>query len=319
MPLIYAGIDEAGYGPMLGPLCVGLAVFRVEHWSPGEPPPDLWAALERAVSKVPEAGRLAINDSKKLKIQSGRRHPLTHLERGVIAMLGASGATMPENDAALLTHLGAAWPGAAETPWYGGDPLTLPRAGSAESLRIDVNVLTRALEASGVRVLALGCAIIGECEFNEILKKSGSKGATTLAGISRHLRRVRDAHRGAEVRVVCDRLGGRTSYADVLREALGVSEVRVVEQSARASRYDADGLGVLFQPEAEQAHLPVALASMIAKLMRELAMERFNRHWRARLPELKPTAGYVTDARRWLGDAASVIDPRERETMIRRA
>lgn len=316
MPLIYAGIDEAGYGPMLGPLCVGLSVFRVDHWSPGSPPPDLWSLLSKAVSKAPEPGRLPINDSKKLKIQSGPRHPLTHLERAVLAMLSAKDGSPPADDLELLARLSARWPG---NPWYDGPPLPLPRAGGTEALRIDANVLGHALEDAGVHILTLACEVIGETEFNDLLGRAGSKAATTLAGLSRHLQRLHKSHAGAEVRVVCDRLGGRTSYADVLRQALGVSEVRVIEQSPRVSRYDAAGLGVLFQPEAEQAHLPVALASMIAKLMRELAMERFNRSWRARLPELKPTAGYVTDARRWLSDASTVIEPSEREAMIRRA
>ncbi|MCC6284266.1 MAG: hypothetical protein IT439_03025 [Phycisphaerales bacterium] len=316
MPLIYVGIDEAGYGPMLGPLCVGLAVFRVEGWAPGNPPPDLWALLAKAVTRAPESGRLAINDSKKLKIQSGPRHPLTHLERGVLAMLGTAGEPAPATDADLLARLRTRWPSA---PWYGGPALSLPRAGGADRVRLDINLLSRALDDTGVRVLGLGCEVIGEGEFNEILRLEGSKGATTLAGLARHLRRVRDEHAGADVRIVCDRLGGRTSYAEVLRAALGVSEVTVIEQSARVSRYDAAGLGVLFQPEAEQAHLPVALASMVAKLLRELAMERFNRSWAARMPELKPTAGYVTDARRWLSDASGVIEPAEREAMIRRA
>ncbi len=55
-----------------------------------------------------------------------------------------------------------------------------------------------------------------------------------------------------------------------------------------------------FGQHAEDAHLPVALASMIAKYVRDLMMLRMNRFFGSRMPELKPTAGYVTDARRYL-------------------
>jgi hypothetical protein len=74
-----------------------------------------------------------------------------------------------------------------------------------------------------------------------------------------------------------------------------------------------------FRPEAEDAHLPVALASMTAKLVRELAMARFNRYWCLRMPELKPTAGYTLDARRWLEEANGVVREEEREVMVRMA
>jgi hypothetical protein len=65
--------------------------------------------------------------------------------------------------------------------------------------------------------------------------------------------------------------------------------------------------------------MPVALASMIAKLTRELAMMRFNRYFAARMPELKPTAGYYGDAGRWLRDIGDVLLPEERSAMVRRA
>ena len=52
---------------------------------------------------------------------------------------------------------------------------------------------------------------------------------------------------------------------------------------------------------------PVALASMTAKYVRELAMEAFNRFWIEQSPGLAPTAGYPVDAARWRRDAAAAI------------
>ena len=39
--LYYAGIDEAGYGPMLGPLCIGSTLFKVKDCEPAAGAPDL--------------------------------------------------------------------------------------------------------------------------------------------------------------------------------------------------------------------------------------------------------------------------------------
>jgi hypothetical protein len=58
---------------------------------------------------------------------------------------------------------------------------------------------------------------------------------------------------------------------------------------------------------------------MMAKLVRELMMARFNRYWCGFIPELKPTAGYNQDARRWLRDAAGVLTNEHRRVLIRRA
>jgi ribonuclease HII len=69
----------------------------------------------------------------------------------------------------------------------------------------------------------------------------------------------------------------------------------------------------------------VALASMIAKLGRELLMRRFNAYWGERFNELNgraihPTAGYATDARRWLEEVGDdVLGRVDREALIRTA
>ena len=61
--LIYAGIDEAGYGPMLGPLCIGCSILTVEQHDASTGAPDLWSRLDHAVcrGRKDRGGRLAID------------------------------------------------------------------------------------------------------------------------------------------------------------------------------------------------------------------------------------------------------------------
>lgn len=334
MRLLYVGIDEAGYGPTLGPLCVAAGAFEVEGWSPGSAAPDLWKLLRAAVcAEGPDAlkrGRIAINDSKKLKLanDSKSRHPLVHLERGVLSVLGAMGIDAFADDA-LFEAIGAALP---ERAWYSGDSIALPLAMTREQAGILRALLAGAAESSGARPVWLACRVVGEDEFNQRLERWGSKAAVSFASVAELMRRVWDEHGSREdldehgPRVVVDRQGGRISYGGVLAAALPGAGIAIVEESETRSRYQvtskhADGrrMSITFQVEAERRHLPVALASMTAKLVRELAMMRFNRYWSGRIAELKPTAGYATDARRWLTDAAPALTPAERRELVRRA
>jgi hypothetical protein len=52
--------------------------------------------------------------------------------------------------------------------------------------------------------------------------------------------------------------------------------------------------------------LPTALASMVSKYLRELSMHAFNAYWRRHLPDLRPTAGYPGDSRRFKTEIAGV-------------
>jgi ribonuclease HII len=99
--------------------------------------------------------------------------------------------------------------------------------------------------------------------------------------------------------------------------------VQILEESELLSQYRIEQNGsqikISFAVEAESAHLPVALASMIAKYVRELFMIRLNRYFQALMPELKATAGYTEDARRYLADIEALISQRgiERRALIR--
>lgn len=340
------GIDEAGYGPLLGPLCVAAAALRVDDWREGDPAPDLWAVLARGVARrAGEArGRLLIADSKKAKLanDSRTRHPLVHLEAAALGAIHCAGegpgrAPFPEDDRALFDALGVRLESHA---WYAGPPTALPVGGTREALGIRANALASVLEERGVGVLSIRCAALGEGEFNGVVRRTRSKAEATIACIGAHLRHALGAFAtgrwgrpGDHLRIVCDRLGGREQYAGMLERELNAlpglrAAVRPLAEGPALSRYEAawpalpgsagPGRAVIaFAAESEDKHLPVALASMVAKYVRELAMLRFNRYWCSRIPEIKPTAGYWQDARRWLREAAAAITPDERRAMVR--
>jgi hypothetical protein len=124
-----------------------------------------------------------------------------------------------------------------------------------------------------------------------------------------------------DLMLLVDRQGGRHYYGEFLLTVFPLRRLRVLEETETRSTYElADGcrtITVCFEVEADGTHLPVALASVGAKYVRELFLRRFNAHFGGRKPGLKPTAGYHDDAWRWLADAADVLTAEERVALVR--
>lgn len=314
--LIYAGIDEAGYGPMLGPLAAAATVFRIADADPDEGPPALWSRLGKVVARSPadRRRRLAIADSKRLKgARDGKAHPLRHLERGVLCMLAAAdGAGIPDSDGDAFSRLGVDLARLETRPWY-REATPLPLGASRDRLAIDAARVRRELDAAGVEVVGMLAEAVDEEAFNRLCRNAG-KAHVNFHAAMRLVDRIWTAHGAAAPRVVIDRHGGRSDYVQPLMQAFPDAELEEVGRTDRISRYRLrrpDGEIVLsFEAESEDRHLPTALASMTAKLVREWSMTRFNRHFAAMAPEVKPTAGYVADARRWLEEIAPAFRSR---------
>ncbi len=334
--LIYCGIDEAGYGPMLGPLVVGCTTFVLPDHDPADGAPDLWSLLKKAVSKDLKSakGRIAVNDSKKLKLSNSNlnkpkaKHPLIHLERGVLSFLDC--LTFNEDDDALpieclddrafyrqvvqgkQNSLNAA---DATLRWYLGDPINLPVGNDPQLLKIGINPLRQALTTQNIQIDSLAVRLLTEPHFNAAVDQLKSKAAANLLLIGKHLAKIFRNHGHAHPRIIIDRQSGRVRYRDSLHTMFPEADIRIIVEEPDFSRYelhqgtaaDQRAMTITFTKEAEEKHLPVALASMLAKYTRELMMLRLNRFFQGYLPELKPTAGYVQDARRFLIDVDPVI------------
>lgn len=315
--MIYAGIDEAGYGPLLGPLCVGSAAFALGEGAPlsagagdddgadaAMPPCDLWKALEAGVCRKPtdRRRRIAVADSKKLK-GSGKR-PLQHLERGVLAFLPA----VPADDGALFELLGCAPRATGATPWH-ASALPVPVDLDAGGVAIARNLLARAYARSATALDRLAVEMLDPPAFNALYRTLGNKSALNMSLVFDALRRIDLTRDGRRAFVAIDRQGGRASYAAELEAHVGEGRtVRTIAESETRSTYAVgDDLVVTFEVEAETRHLPVALASMAAKYAREVSMRRLNAFFTARRPGLAPTAGYVEDGRRFLAEVKPIL------------
>jgi ribonuclease HII len=293
------GVDEAGYGPNLGPLVIAATVWEVDPALSAE------ACDERVVPVItrtaPARGdsRLWVADSKQIYKPPGG---LPILERHVLPFLSLAGAATT-SVAALWTALDAE--SAAERhrePWYEADA-TLPIAES-NRVALEANaMLGKALESAGIRLRAIRARIVSPERFNRILDQRGSKGVLLSETTLELVASLWPTKFDEPAVVYCDRHGGRSRYADLLQHVCGERMVVTLSESSEVSRYRIGSTEVRFAVRSER-YLPVALASMTAKYLRELLMRQFNAWWKTRIPGLAPTAGYPVDAKRFWDDTA---------------
>lgn len=298
------GVDEAGYGPRLGPLVIAASVWHV----PGDPGrADLYQQLAGGVTATPgrQAGEcVVVCDSKQLY-----RPPygLTALERNLLAVL-ALVDLRPRTWSSLWPQLA---PRAAsrpdDEPWTAGFDLALPTAADPDEIERAAEHLAEHAEREAVRLVAVEAVALAPARVNHASAACGSK-AQALSEIALDLvARLIEPLADEPIKVVCDRHGGRAYYQSLLQAQWPDTLIEIRREAADDSIYrwgpPSRRVECRFQVGGER-FLPTALASMTAKYLRELSMLAFNRFWCAQVPSLRPTAGYAQDANRFKRDIA---------------
>jgi len=299
---VLVGIDEAGYGPVLGPLVVSATAFEV----PTERADTcLWDLLQRSVSRTASArdSRIAVLDSKKLY---RRKEGLARLERSVLSAVGAWRG-VPPSLRGLLNLLCPDLPAMlSEYPWYRDSNPALPTAADAGGIRIAAGLLARDFDAQSVRPAGCWSVVLPEGHYNRLVTNTQNK-AVVLSGLTlRLVQRVADAYPDRELCIRIDKQGARQHYSRLLLRAFEDRRLKVLEESDQHSAYElVNGRGrwrISFSQSGESLHMPVALASLVSKYVRELLMDCFNAYWAGQVPDIKPTAGYYQDGLRFLRD-----------------
>jgi ribonuclease HII len=306
-----AGIDEAGFGPLLGPLVVSGVAFELPAELVGA---DLWRALRPAVTKTirKRHSGIAVGDSKKLyKPDLG----IEQLERGVLGMF----STLTDRTASLRGLLGLLSPAVPalmeQYPWYRGLDVPLPLRAEAAGLRIRSRVVAAAMADAQMRLAAIRCEVLHVGQFNALVRSTDNKATTLLDQTCRLIDWFWQHGCGGEnLTVLVDRQGGRQHYLRVLQRLYESAAVKILAEQEEYSAYRLTMgprvLEVHFMVQGENAHLPIALASMTSKYLRELFMHLENGYWRGQLAagSLKPTAGYYLDGKRFLADIAEACE-----------
>jgi len=299
--VILVGIDEAGFGPILGPLVVSSSTFMLPHHLLTS---DLWQVLRKSVANKRRhiAGRLLIADSKKAHSKS---LGVKHLQRTILSFLkclGKEPATLSE----LLTLL---CPECLERlgdyPWYEQAPAQ-PILIDAADKELASAVLADDLASNGIELLELKSCCLDVAYYNKMVGTVKNKASVLFTATSQLIKNAFDNFAGDDLQIMIDRQGGRVRYRKVLQRMFPDMKLKIIRESQKDSSYELQNNGKFmrlhFVVGADDRFLPVSLASMVSKYLRELLVYNINRYFSGFGADLKPTAGYWKDGLRFIQD-----------------
>lgn len=303
---VLVGIDEAGYGPLLGPLVVSSVAFSVPDDLVKS---DLWRVLKAAVGKRKSklTGRLLITDSKKAY---SRTAGIGHLRRTVLAHLYnlEKGLKGPDVTAGELLKVlcGSCVQRLPEYPWY-EDLSNKNLGGNGEDIEIACGALKKACSAGGVKLLNMSSRCLDVGYYNKMVTAVKNKATVLFTAVAALIKNSFDAYARVDsepVQIIIDRQGGRINYRKPLQRMFESMELKVVRQDNKVSSYELTESGrrmrLHFVTAADRKYLTVSLASMTSKFLREILVDSMNSYFLQRCSGLRPTAGYWKDGQRFI-------------------
>ena len=273
------GVDENGLGPQLGPLVATSVVLEVSRY------PRL-ALRDRGLG-------LGLTDSK----QTGGFGRMGFTESVALALVERGGAGLRTSVNDFLDgvapksrqRLRARCPDDPSAAQCWGVDLPLPMFGGDAAYGKEL--LDQLVGRSKLRIIDVQSRVACAGMLNAKLSVGRNKLAVDLELFEDLIASVHGRH-GSPLLVICGMIGGIRDYAARFSR-FDSNRVQALANRRGQRRYAVDGLGELrFEVDADAQHLPVALASIVGKYVREVCMRRIGEFYQQDLPGLKLASGY---------------------------
>ena len=309
--MIIAGIDEAGLGPNLGPLVVSTSGFWLDDDLYDIENTSLWEVFSAFTTGKRTRGdkRLLIADSKiayKVKGMEGLRDTVLNFIKILHPDIRITNLTELLCLLGMEAHLDTI----SDTYWY--------KNSFSKDLKDNRLLLSdetyRDISVHKVNPVLFRTKILTARKINDMYSRGLNKSEILLSQSGEHIKHLIDSYPDEKIKITVDKQGGKTYYAPYLIDLLDGAWVDVIREGADSSLYRVGAnIHIEFLPKADQKEFTVSLASIISKFLREILMDDFNNFFAALLPELKPTAGYPTDAKRFIKEISDILDQKKIE------
>lgn len=299
--MIFAGIDEAGYGPALGPLTVSAAAFEWDEDLPAAS--ELYSGLKKTFPRITDSKQV-FTPAKGLRPLEECIYPFVPVWFGKYpSTFGTLVESFTGNPLSSVLK---------DSPWFNGNDFPLPVsaewAGPVQKLP-DMK--------SGHAV----SSIVNAPLFNSNIRQGFNKSTLLFSAVCGLIKRLMSRYRNSDLSITVDRLGGRKFYRRLLAENFIGSRIEVCSETVQESEYimhfSTCSVRILFKVKADRDDFCTGLASLISKYLRELSMHMFNGYFRERSAGLRATQGYPQDAKRFLNDIQGLVTECELSRLVR--
>lgn len=289
---VFTGIDEAGLGPVLGPLCYGLVSFVI--------PEEEVSDWRKRLKSLIQDQNLALDDSKKIFQGSGKIGKLEKAAADVLGFLSVGKETLQIQNLFLNTALNL------KGNW-GNYPLykNVLSTNLPEKTKIDMSEMP----AWKIKMAVTSCF---EGEMNEMFDKGINKSSLSLLKIGSLIESVMSVHPRENITFSIDKQGGRQFYSNFLSDILPFEPIEIIRETPESSEYLIErkdqNLLFGFYKNGDSLYEEISMASILAKWLRETYMNSFNSYWLTYNSKIQPTAGYPEDGKRFIKEMRPYFD-----------
>lgn len=273
------GVDENGLGPRLGPLLATAIGIETEVY-------DNKALRALGIE-------LGIDDSKRVS-GFGR---MAHAEGLALAIVESLVGQMPQTSDEMFAALSLDSVESLQAPcpteafaqcWRQSTILALPAfGGNVDNGRS----MLGALHDKGITLWSCRSVVVCAGVLNRHALQGNNRLRVNLTMFERLLQQARHESK-TDLHAICGMVGGIRCYPNYVRH-FDRADLQPLSVVKGHSSYQIPGFGELhFKVDADRDHLPVALASMVGKYLRELSMLRLQRFYAEHDPSLPVVSGY---------------------------